>query len=93
MANMDINQREGFERTTLSDSGAQIRRGSERGAAIYSLIAIAIGGLLCFAAIQAIESWAQWLVLGVLLVFTVAVAFAVGPNRTGAGSVQSADSL
>jgi 1,4-dihydroxy-2-naphthoate octaprenyltransferase len=93
MANMDINQREGFERTTLSDSGAQIRRGSERGAAIYSLIALVIGAILCYAALQAMKGWAQWLVFGVLLAFTIAVAFAIGPNRKGSGFAQSPDSL
>ena len=85
MANTDVTQREGYERATLSDSGAQIRRGSERGAAIYSVVALIVGAALCFAAVQAIKGWAQWLVLAVLVVFTVALAFAVGPNRAGAG--------
>jgi len=85
MANMDVTQREGYERTTLSGSQQQIRRGSERGAAIYSVIAIVIGGLLCYAALQAMEGWAQWLVFGVLILFTGALAFAIGPNRAGAG--------
>jgi len=93
MANMDINQREGFERTTLSDTGAQIRRGSERGAAIYSVIAVIVGGVLCYAALQAMKGWAQWLVFAVLVVFTIALAFAVGPNRAGAGQGSSAENL
>ncbi len=93
MANMDASGRGGYERTTLSDSGAQIRRGSEKGAAIYSVIAIVIGAILCYAALEAMKGWAQWLVFGVLLAFTVALAFAVGPNRAGAGSAQSADNL
>lgn len=93
MANMDVTDREGYERSTLSDSGAQIRRGSEKGAAIYSVLAILIGAALCYAAFTTIEGWAQWLVLGVLVVFTIALAFAVGPNREGAGQASSPDNL
>ena len=93
MANMDVTDREGYERSTLSDSGAQIRRGSEKGAAIYSVLAVIIGAALCYAAFTTIEGWAQWLVLAVLVVFTVALAFAVGPNRAGAGQASSPDSL
>lgn len=93
MANMDVTDREGYERSTLSDSGAQIRRGSEKGAAIYSVLAVLIGAALCYAAFTAIEGWAQWLVLAVLVVFTLALAFAVGPNRAGAGQASSPDSL
>jgi 1,4-dihydroxy-2-naphthoate octaprenyltransferase len=85
MANLDVTQREGYERATLSDSGAQIRRGSERGATIYSVLALLVGAALSYAAVTAIKSWAQWLVLGVIIVFAIAVAFAVGPNRQGAG--------
>ena len=33
-----------------------------------------------------IENWAQWVVLGVLVVFTLALMFAIGPNREGSGS-------
>jgi 1,4-dihydroxy-2-naphthoate octaprenyltransferase len=93
MANTDVTEREGYERATLSGSEQQIRRGSERGAAIYSVIAIVIGAILCYAALQAMEGWAQWLVFGVLLAFTVALAFAVGPNRRGAGVGTTADNL
>jgi 1,4-dihydroxy-2-naphthoate octaprenyltransferase len=90
---MDVTQREGYERSTLSDSGAQIRRGSERGAAIYSVIALVIGAALCFAAIEAMKGWAQWLVLAVLVVFTVALAFAIGPNRKGSGAAVNPENL
>jgi 1,4-dihydroxy-2-naphthoate octaprenyltransferase len=93
MANLDVTQREGYERTTLSGTEQQIRRGSERGAAIYSVIAVIVGGILCFAALEAMKGWAQWLVFVVLLVFTIAIAFAVGPNRRGAGQAARPDAL
>lgn len=89
MANMDVTEREGYERATLSGVQQRIRRGSERGAAVYSLIAIVIGAVLCYAALQVMKGWAQWLVFGVLVVFTIALAFAVGPNRKGAGQVET----
>jgi len=86
MANTDITSRAQYERTDLLASGEEIRRGSERGSMIYSAIALIIGGVLAYAAVTAIENWAQWLVLGVLVVLTVAIMAAVGPNRGGAGS-------
>jgi predicted Abi (CAAX) family protease len=45
-----------------------------------------VGIALCVAALATIESWAQWLVLGVIVVFTAAVMAAIGPNRKGSGS-------
>jgi hypothetical protein len=35
--------------------------------------------------VATIDSWAQWLVLGVIVVFTFALMAAIGPNRSGAG--------
>jgi hypothetical protein len=86
MANTDITQRAQYERTDLLAGGEGIRRGSEKGAAIYSVIALVIGVVLAYAAVKAIDNWAQWVVLGVIVVFTCAVAIAIGPNRKGSGS-------
>jgi 1,4-dihydroxy-2-naphthoate octaprenyltransferase len=86
MANTDITQRAQYERTDLLAGGEGIRRGAEKGAAIYSVIALVIGIALCVAALATIESWAQWVVLGVIVAFTVAVMAAIGPNRAGSGS-------
>ena len=86
MANTDITSRTQYERTDLAAGGEGFRRGSERGAMIYSLIAGFVGIALCAVAVATIESWAQWLVLGVIVVFTAAIMAAVGPNRRGAGS-------
>jgi hypothetical protein len=92
MANTDITSRTQYDRGDLLAGGEQIRRGSEKGSTIYSVIALVIGAVLCYAAVQTIDSWAQWLVLGVLVVFTVALMFAIGPNRAGAGSKQTSTS-
>jgi hypothetical protein len=86
MANTDITQRAQYERSDLLAGGEGIRRGSEKGAAIYSVIALILGGVLAYAAVKTIDNWAQWLVLGVIVAFTVAVAVAIGPNRKGSGS-------
>jgi hypothetical protein len=86
MANTDITSRAQYERTDLLAGGEGIRRGSERASAIYVVIALAVAAALGYGAVQLIDNWAQWLVLGVLAVFTVALMFAVGPDRAGAGS-------
>jgi lysylphosphatidylglycerol synthetase-like protein (DUF2156 family) len=86
MANTDITQRAQYERSDLLAGGEGIRRGAEKGAAIYSVIALILGAVLAYAAVKTIDNWAQWLVLGVIVAFTVAVAVAIGPNRKGSGS-------
>jgi VIT1/CCC1 family predicted Fe2+/Mn2+ transporter len=86
MANTDISQRSQYERTDLLAGGEGIRRGSQKGAAIYTVIALLLGVALCVTALATIESWAQWIVLGVIVLFTVAVMAAIGPNRKGSGS-------
>jgi len=86
MANTDITSRSQYERTDLLAGGEGLRRGSERGSVIYVVVALAIAVALGWGAIEMIENWAQWLVLGVLALFTGALMFAVGPDRAGAGS-------
>ena len=86
MANTDISQRAQYERSDLLAGGEGILRGSERGAAVYSLIALVIGVALAITAVSTIDNWAQGVVLAVIVVFTAAVAIAIGPNRKGSGS-------
>jgi hypothetical protein len=86
MANTDITQRSQYERSDLLAGGEGIRRGSEKGAAIYTVIALVIGVALSVVAVATIKSWAQWLVLGVIVVFTIALMAAIGPDRAGSGS-------
>lgn len=82
MGNLDITQRNQLERSTLSGSDS-LRRGSEKGAAIYSVIALIVGAVLGYAAVTTIENWAQWLVLGVIVVTTIGFMIALSPNRRG----------
>ncbi|HEY6653912.1 MAG TPA: hypothetical protein VI028_07285 [Solirubrobacterales bacterium] len=86
MANTDITQRSQYERSDLLAGGEGLRRGSEKGAAVYSVIALVVGIVLCVAAVATIDNWAQWVVLGVIVVFTIALMVAIGPNRKGSGS-------
>jgi VIT1/CCC1 family predicted Fe2+/Mn2+ transporter len=86
MANTDISQRSQYERSDLLAGGEGLRRGSEKGAAVYTVIALIVGVALCVAALATIDSWAQWVVLGVIVAFTVALMAAIGPNREGSGS-------
>jgi 1,4-dihydroxy-2-naphthoate octaprenyltransferase len=86
MANTDITQRSQYERSDLLAGGEGIRRGSEKGSAIYSVIALIVGIALAVVALSTIENWAQWVVLGVIVVFTFALMFALGPRRRGSGS-------
>jgi hypothetical protein len=86
MANTDITQRAQYERSDLLAGGEGIRRGAEKGAAVYTVVALIVGIALCVAALATIDNWAQWLVLGVIVVFTGAVMVAVAPTRKGAGS-------
>jgi peptidoglycan/LPS O-acetylase OafA/YrhL len=86
MANTDITQRSQYERSDLLAGGEGLRRGSEKGAAVYTAIALVVGIVLCVAAVATIDNWAQWVVLGVIVAFTVALMVAIGPNRKGSGS-------
>ncbi len=82
MGNLDISQRNQLDRSTLSDTGS-LRRGSEKGAAIYSVVALIIGIALCVVAVMTIESWAQWVVLGVIIGTMIGFMIAVSPSRRG----------
>jgi hypothetical protein len=84
MGNMDVTQRTQYERTDLRAGGEGIRRGSEKGAAIYSVIALVIGVGLSVIAVATIENWAQWLVLGVIIITMIGFMIALSPNRRGA---------
>ena len=83
MANTDVTQRTQYERNDLLAGGESIRRGSERGAAIYNVIALIVGGLLCAVAVATIDNWSQWVVLGVIILTMIGFMIAVSPNRRG----------
>jgi hypothetical protein len=81
MSNMTVNQRNEMDRATLSGSSERIRRGSERGAAIYNGIALIVGAALSVAALSVIEGWAQWIVFGAIVATVIGFMIAISPNR------------
>jgi fatty acid desaturase len=83
MSNMTVNQRNEMDRATYSGTSEGIRRGSERGALVFNLVALIIGAALCAAAVSVIDGWAQWLVLGVIVMTTIGFMIAISPNRRG----------
>ena len=83
MSNMTVNQRNQYDRATYAGSAERIRHGSQRGAAIFNVIAVIVAAALCFTAITVIDGWSQWLVLGVIVFTTVGLMIAVSPTRRG----------
>ena len=83
MSNMTVNQRNQYDRATYSGSAERIRHGSERGATIYSIIAAIVAIGLCVAAVSLIDGWAQWVVLGAIVMTTIGFMIAVSPTRRG----------
>jgi hypothetical protein len=83
MSNMTVNQRNQYDRATYAGSADRIRHGSERGATIYSVIAAVVAIGLCVAAVSVIDGWAQWVVLGGIVITTIGFMIAVSPNRRG----------
>ena len=83
MSNMTVNQRNQYDRATYGGSAERIRHGSERGAMIYSIVAAIVAVGLCIAAVSLIEGWAQWVVLGAIVLTTIGFMIAVSPNRRG----------
>jgi len=83
VSNMTVNQRNQDDRATYAGSAERIRRGSERGASVYSIIAVVVAAALCYGAVTLMDGWWQWLVLGMIALTTVGVMIAISPNRRG----------
>jgi hypothetical protein len=81
MGNTDITSRSQYERADAGAGGEGIRRGSERGAVVFNVIALVVAGLLCAVAVATIDNWAQWVVLGAIVMTTIGFMIAVSPNR------------
>ena len=71
---------------TCSPAGRDFAGARRRAPRSTAVIALVVGIVLCVAAVATIDNWAQWVVLGVIVVFTVALMVAIGPNRKGSGS-------
>jgi hypothetical protein len=81
MANMQVTDRNQFERIDLSvpSTGVQMRTG--RALAAYAVISTLILGAGVYWAAKEIDGWASAIVLGVILLNLVGLMIAVRPNR------------
>lgn len=82
MANMELQQRNQFERIDLSEPSTGVRLKSTRGIAVYAVISTAILVALGYAAVKEISGWAGAVVLGVILLNMVGLMIAVRPGRS-----------
>jgi hypothetical protein len=83
MANMSVNQRTQFERAELGvpDTGVRVR--NRKAVIAFTVLAVLILGALCYATIEAIDGWAQAVVLAVIVLTAVGVMIALDPLRRG----------
>jgi hypothetical protein len=82
MANMQVTDRNQFERIDLSipSTGVQLRSG--RGMTIYAIVSTAILAAGVYWVAKEIDGWASAIVLGVIILNLVGLMIAVRPNRT-----------
>ena len=83
MSNMTVNQRNQDDRALYGGSAERIRKGSERGALVFSLIAFVVAGVLIYAAAEIMNGWWQFVVMGAIVMTAVGAMIALSPNRRG----------
>ncbi|MGI9557164.1 MAG: hypothetical protein ACR2N5_04395 [Solirubrobacterales bacterium] len=90
MSNMNVNQRNQVERVDLghAQSTRMFRPRSRKAMNGFMIVASIIAIVLCIAAIVTIESWAQWLVLGVIILTVIGLIIAVSPTRRDLSEAQ-----
>jgi hypothetical protein len=81
MANMEVQQRNQYERIDLSVPSTGIQLRSRRGLTAYAIVSTAILVALGYAAINSVSDWAGAVVLGVILLNVVGLMIAVRPER------------
>lgn len=78
---MTENQRMQLTRPELSVPSTGVHIRSRRGLVIYTVIAALILAALCYAAIQALDGWAMWVVLAGIVLTTIGGGIAVLHGR------------
>lgn len=81
MANMNIQEREQYERPDLAGPDRSLRVASRRPVTIFVALAVVLLAALAYAVAWGINGWAQGLVLGVIVLTTIGLMIAVSPNR------------
>jgi hypothetical protein len=83
MANMNVNQRNQFERAELSVPSTGVHVRNRKPLIAYTALALIILGALSYATVKAIDGWAQAVVLAMIVVTTIGVMIALDPLRRG----------
>ena len=80
MSNMTVNQRNQYERATLSaPTGVGVR--NPRRLIILNVVLLLIAAALVAGTIVVIDGWAQGVVLAMIVVTTIGAMIALSPNR------------
>lgn len=81
MSNMTENQRMQLGRPDLRERNTGVRVRSPRSLLIFMAIATVIAVALGYAAIQALDGWAMYVVLAGIVMTVIGAMIAVSPNR------------
>jgi threonine/homoserine efflux transporter RhtA len=81
MSRMTESQRLQFDRPDLRGPDRSVRMATNRPLYIFMAIAVVIAGLLGWQAIERIDGWASWVVLGAIVATTIGMIIAVSPTR------------
>jgi hypothetical protein len=81
MANMNVNQRNQFDRVELSVPTTGVRVQSRVPLMIYLAVATVLLVALSYAAIAVIDGWAQVIVLAMIVVTVIGGMIAISPSR------------
>ena len=81
MANMSVNQRVQYERVDLSVPTTGVRVKNRKVLVTFTALAVAVLGVLSYAAIELIDGWARALVLAMIFVIVIGAMIALSPNR------------
>ena len=90
MSNMDVTQRNQIERVELGYPGSSrlFRPHSRRATGAFMIIASIVALILCIGVVVTVDSWAQWLVLGVIILPVIGLIIAVSPTRRDLSEAQ-----
>lgn len=80
MANMTVNDRNQFDRVELSVPSTGVGVRNRKLLAAFTVLAFAVLVVLSYAAIELLDSWAQWAVLGGIVVTVIGAMIALSPN-------------
>jgi hypothetical protein len=83
MANMDISQRQQYERADLGDSKSTrlLTARSPKWLIVYTLLCLPLLGVLIWTLVAGFQGWPHAVVIGAIVMTTVGLMIAVSPTR------------